>query len=152
RFAGPVSSSGSSSATRSSCSAPSPCRSGPVRGERGRVAPARTRAAADSVPRSSRSLRLPRVRALRPWLPSARSLAAALGVLALAAGAYGVARETSAFAVVHIEVVGGSPQVRAQVRRAVAELRGRSLLGLDGAALIGTVDAVPTIVAAGYDR
>jgi cell division protein FtsQ len=89
---------------------------------------------------------------VRPWLPSPRSLAVGFGLLALAGGAYVAARESSAFAVGRIEVVGAPEHVRAQVRQAVASLHGTSLLALDGAALIRRVDALPTVVAAGYDR
>jgi cell division protein FtsQ len=81
-----------------------------------------------------------------------RSLAIGLGLLALAGAAYALARETSAFAVDRIEVRGASPRVAAQVRHAVARLRGTSLLSLDGRALVREVDALPTIVAADYDR
>jgi cell division protein FtsQ len=92
----------------------------------------------------------PRAVALRR--PSARSLAGGLGLLALAGGAYGAARQTSAFALTRIEVSGGPLPVRAQVRQAVAPLRGDSLLRVDGAALLRRVDALPTVVASGYDR
>jgi cell division protein FtsQ len=89
---------------------------------------------------------------VRRWLPSPRSVAVGCGLLALAGGTYGVARSTSAFAVTRVEVSGAPPQVRAQVRQAVAPLRGDSLLALDGAALVRRVAALPTVVAAGYDR
>jgi cell division protein FtsQ len=85
-------------------------------------------------------------------LPSRRSLALGLGLLALAGGAYALARETSAFAVGRIEVAGGSPLLRARVRRALAPLRGTSLLALDGKALERRVEALPWVVTAGYDR
>ena len=85
-------------------------------------------------------------------LPSVRSLAVGLGLLALAGGAYGAARQTSAFAVTRIEVAGAPLPLRAQVRHAVAPLRGDSLVGVDGAALLRRVDALPTVVASGYDR
>jgi cell division protein FtsQ len=93
----------------------------------------------------------PRTR-VRVAVPSPRSLLVGLGVLALAGGAYAVARESSAFAVDRIEVRGASPRVAAQVRHAVAPLRGTSLLALDGHALVQGVDALPTVVAAGFDR
>jgi cell division septal protein FtsQ len=97
----------------------------------------------------------PRVRkrtAARRFLPSPRSLAVGFGLLAIAGGVYGAARETSAFAIGHVEVAGGSARVRAQVRRAVAPLRGTSLLALDGSSLVGHVDALPTVQTASYDR
>ena len=94
---------------------------------------------------------LPRTR-VRIAVPSLRSLLVGVGLVALAAGAYAVARQTSAFAVGRIEVTGASPRVAAEVRHAVATLRGTSLLALDGSALIRRVDALPTVVSAGYDR
>ncbi len=86
------------------------------------------------------------------FLPSGRSILAGLALVALAGGAYVAARQTSTFAVAHIEVAGGSPVVRAQVRRELASLRGTSLLAVDGGALERRIDALPTIVSARYDR
>jgi len=92
----------------------------------------------------------------RAWLarfaPTRRSLAVGLGVLALALGAYLVARETSLFAIDRIEVQGGSPRVDAEVRRALVSLVGTPLVGLDGSALLEKVDALPAVVGASYDR
>jgi cell division protein FtsQ len=84
--------------------------------------------------------------------PSRRSLAIGLGILAVAFGAYGLARETSLFAIDRIEVRGGSPRVSAEVRGALASLVGTSLVGLDGAAVLRRVDALPSVVRASYDR
>jgi len=89
---------------------------------------------------------------LRRLAPSRRSLAAGVGLVALAAGAYAVARETSVFGVRAIDVRGGSPAVDAQVRRALAPLLGRSLVALDGTGLVRRVEALPTVVGASYDR
>lgn len=108
----------------------------------------RTRAAAAPLPRARKR---PSAR-VRRLLPSPRSLAVGVGILALAGGAYGVARETSAFAVDRVEVVGAPQHVRVQVRAVAAALRGTSLLALDGAALVRRVEALPTVVTAGYDR
>jgi cell division protein FtsQ len=74
------------------------------------------------------------------------------GILVIAFGAYGLARETSLFAISRIDVRGGSPQISAQVRRALASLVGTSLVGLDGAAVLRRVDALPTVLRASYDR
>jgi cell division protein FtsQ len=92
------------------------------------------------------------VRPVRPSLPSLRSLTIGLGLLALAGGVYAISRETSAFAVQQVVVAGGSPRVDAQVRRAVTDLRGTSLLALDGGALIERIRALPSVVDADYDR
>lgn len=111
----------------------------------------RARAVAAPLPRTPRTAA--RVsRAPLPFLPSRRSILVGLAILALAVGAYVAARQTSTFAVAHIEVTGGSPAVRAQVRRELAGLRGTSLLALDGRALERRVEALPAIVSVGYDR
>lgn len=93
---------------------------------------------------------LPRARRRLPL--SARAVAVVLGFAALAGGAYGAARETSAFALDRVLVTGGTPALRAQVRQAVTAERGRSLVGLDGSALVRRVDALPSVVSATYDR
>lgn len=85
-------------------------------------------------------------------MPSRRSLAIGVGLIALAGGLYAVARETSAFAIRHVEVVGGSPLLRAHVRTELASLRGTNLLALDGSRLERRVAALPSVVSATYDR
>jgi cell division protein FtsQ len=97
---------------------------------------------------------LPRTRRVPslPFLPSRRSLLVGLGLLAVAAGSYVAARQSSAFAVNRVEVAGAPAEVRAQVQRALASLSGTSLLALDGAALVRRVEALPTVVAVRYDR
>jgi cell division protein FtsQ len=92
----------------------------------------------------------------RAWLarfaPTRRSLAIGLSLLAVALGGYLIARETSMFAIDRIEVKGASPQVAGEVRQALASFSGRSLVGLDGSAVLGKVSALPTVVSASYDR
>jgi len=92
----------------------------------------------------------------REWLarvaPSGRSLAVGLGMLAVALGAYLIARETALFSIDRLEVRGTSPRVAGQVRQALASVAGSSLVGLDGSALLQKVDALPTVVSASYDR
>jgi cell division protein FtsQ len=84
--------------------------------------------------------------------PTRRSVGVGLGILAFALGGYLLARETSMFAIDRIEVQGGSPEVKGQVRQALASLVGRPLVGLDGSSVLRTVDALPTVVRATYDR
>jgi cell division protein FtsQ len=107
---------------------------------------------ADKRPRPRAAVALPRRLRLAVPAPSRRSLAIGLGLIALAAGAYAVARETSAFAIGRIEVVGGSPVLRAHVRKELASLRGTNLLALNGSSLERRVAALPAIVSATYDR
>lgn len=92
----------------------------------------------------------------RTWLgglvPTRRSIAVGLGILAVAGGGYLLARETSLFAVNRIKVEGGSPRVARQVHQALASLVGTPLVGLDGSAVLRKVDALPTVVRSSYDR
>jgi hypothetical protein len=85
-------------------------------------------------------------------VPSARSLLVGLVLVALGAGAYVYARDTSTFAVRSIEVEGATPALAAQVRQALRPLVGTSLIGLDGAGLERRVDALPTIIRTNFDR
>jgi cell division protein FtsQ len=105
----------------------------------------RARAAAAAVPRIG-TVRVGR------FLPSSRSVIVGLALIAVAAGGYAVLRTSSAFAIRHIVVSGASPKVSAEVRRALAPFRGRSLLGLDAGELARRVDALPSVVSVGYDR
>ena len=100
----------------------------------------------------------PSLHALHPraWLaglaPTRRSLALGLGVLACALGGYLIARESSLFAIDRIEVRGGSPRIARQVHGALASLVGKPLVGLDGSTVLRTVDALPSVVSATFDR
>jgi cell division protein FtsQ len=85
-------------------------------------------------------------------LPSAASVAAGLCLLALGLGGYGVARETSAFALREIRVEGATPALAREVRAALAPLAGESLLALDGERLLERVEAIPHVRSATYDR
>jgi cell division protein FtsQ len=104
------------------------------------------RAAVATLPRARASPALARL------APTRRSLAAGLGLVAIAAAVYVAARQSSAFSVSRVEVAGAPAQIQAQVRHAVAPLVGTSLLALDGAALERRVEALPTVRAAVYDR
>jgi cell division protein FtsQ len=110
------------------------------------------RAEAAALPRRIRLPRVDLTESLGRVVPTRRSLAVGCGLLVFGLGAYAFARETSLFAVSQIDVQGGSPRLAAQVRGALAPLVGTSLVGLDGAAAMRRVDALPTIVSARYDR
>ena len=84
--------------------------------------------------------------------PSGRSVLVGLALLAFAAGAYFVARETSVFAVQTIDVRGGTPALRAQVRAALAPSIGESLLKVDGAAVARAVAPLPGVRTYSFDR
>jgi cell division protein FtsQ len=84
--------------------------------------------------------------------PSGRSLGMGFALLALAVGSYAVARETSLFAVRTLEVRGGTPVLQAQVRAALKDEVGRSLLRIDGSSLAQRIDRLPGVRAFEYDR
>src|SRR5579875_2052065 len=138
------------SSTRSSWSARSACRRSTGRSRRGggeasavaAKARARRPAARAEAIAAPRMQRRPGgdVRLLARVAPSRRSLAAGLGILLLALAGYALARETSLFAIRRVEVSGGSPRVDAEVQDALGQLRGTSLVGLDGADVIRRVD------------
>jgi cell division protein FtsQ len=94
----------------------------------------------------------PRHSSVARFLPSGRSILVGLALLAFAGGSYAVARQTSMFAVTHIEIVGGSPEVRKQVRRELAPALGTSLLALDGGSLERRIESLSSVISVGYDR
>jgi cell division protein FtsQ len=106
----------------------------------------RARALALPAPRGGRTF------ALRKLAPSGRSLLVGLALLALGLGAYAAARQTSLFAVRQIELAGAPRAVAGDVLRAVGDVRGTSLVALDGTDLLRRVDTVPTVESASYDR
>ncbi len=89
---------------------------------------------------------------VRRFLPSSRTLASAFGVLALAAGAYAAALETSVFAVRRLVIVGGSLRVQNELRQALAPELGRSLLRVGSAEIDRRVAAIPDLVGVRSDR
>jgi cell division septal protein FtsQ len=85
-------------------------------------------------------------------VPSGRSLAVGIALVLIAIGLYGLARETSLFAVDTIEVDGGSPAVADQVRRALRSYEGSSLAAVNAAEVEQRVEELPTVHAAVVDR
>lgn len=79
-----------------------------------------------------------------------------LGVLVLAASAlvllYAAARYSSLFALEEVDVAGGGPAVRREVRAAVAPLEGESLISVDQGELLQRLEALPTVRSARIDR
>jgi cell division protein FtsQ len=126
-----------------------------VGGEVGAVAAGEERAPTRSAPNARRAgarvrvqRRVPAARLLPPW----RVLAAGWIAVAAAAGAYAIARETPIFAISRIQVAGAPAPVAAAVSNALASYRGRSLVGLDGGAVLGRLEALPAVYRAHYDR
>jgi cell division septal protein FtsQ len=85
-------------------------------------------------------------------LPTGRSVLLGLALLALGIGGYAAARGTSLFAVRTLDVRGGTPQLRAQVRSALQDELGRSLLAVGGGAVGARVTAIPGVRSFTFDR
>ena len=84
-----------------------------------------------------------------PWQRLAVGAALTVAALALL---YLAARMTPVFAVRTIEVSGAPQSVREAVREAAEPFQGKSLVGLDGNALVTELRAIPTVRSASYDR
>ena len=84
--------------------------------------------------------------------PSGRSILIGLAILLAAIGAYVVARDTSVFAVRTLDIRGGTPELRQQVRSALGSEVGRSLLRVDAGALEQRVSGLPGVRSFTYDR
>jgi cell division protein FtsQ len=85
-------------------------------------------------------------------LPSGRSLAIGFGLIAVAAGAYAIARETSIFALQRIEVEGAPPALASQIRTALGPLEGASLVSFSSSVANRRLAALPQIAHVSYDR
>jgi cell division septal protein FtsQ len=84
--------------------------------------------------------------------PSGRSVLIGLALFALAVGGYLAARETSIFAVRTIDIRGGDPALRSQVKAALADEVGQSLMKIDGAGLDRRIAPLPGVRSFHYDR
>ena len=89
---------------------------------------------------------------LRRIAPSGRSLLVGFALLALGAGSYFAARDTSLFAVRSLVVAGGTPRIQAEVRAALAGELGRSLLRVNGDDIGRRLAATPDVVSVSFDR
>ena len=89
---------------------------------------------------------------LAGFVPSGRSVVVGVALFVFAIAAYIGALETSVFGVATIDVRGATPQVREQVREALAPERGSSLLKIDGNELDRRLAAIPGVRSFTYDR
>ena len=89
---------------------------------------------------------------LARFAPSGHSIVVGLALLAASVGAYMVARQTSAFAIREIAVVGAPAHVAGQARGSLAAVEGESLLAVDLDALETRLEAVPTVASVSFDR
>jgi len=99
-------------------------------------------------------LRLPRKRSIDMlrFAPSGRSLAIGASVVLLAAGLYGLARETSMFAVRSIEVDGASPTLAGEIRAELRSFDGRSLVSLNAGEVAQRIDRLAAVRSSVVDR
>jgi cell division septal protein FtsQ len=86
------------------------------------------------------------------FTPSGRSfvLGGALALIAL--GLYGLARETSMFAVDRIRIEGASPVLAAEVQRELRRYHGRSLVNIDASAVEHHLGGLPAVRSSVVDR
>jgi cell division septal protein FtsQ len=84
--------------------------------------------------------------------PSGRSVLAGCAAVLVAAGLYGLARESSMFSVDGVRVDGASPALGAAVRRELGRYAGRSLVTVDAASVAQRVEALPAVRSAVVDR
>jgi cell division protein FtsQ len=75
-----------------------------------------------------------------------------LGIVAVAAGVYAAARESSVFAIHRVEVAGAQPRLTAEIERTLHPELGVNLLALDGARIERDVAALPAVRSVHYDR
>ncbi|MEX2211429.1 MAG: FtsQ-type POTRA domain-containing protein [Gaiellaceae bacterium] len=107
---------------------------------------ARTRAKAAALPARPRGPRLAAA------APSGRSLLAGFALLALAAALYGVARETSVFAVADIRVEGASKGLARALERELEDVVGLSLVSIDSGDVLARVESHSAVQSASLDR
>ena len=107
------------------------------------------------VPRvGEKVLSLPRKRRLDVlrFAPSGRSLLSGVALVLVAVGLYGLARETSMFAVGTIRIEGAPPAVAADVRRELRRYDGQSLVTVDANVVEQRLDGLPTVRSSVIDR
>jgi cell division septal protein FtsQ len=99
-------------------------------------------------------LSLPRRRSVDVlrFAPSGRSLLVAGALVLVAAGLYGLARETSMFAVDTIRIEGVPPAMAGDVRRELHRYDGRSLVALDAGVVAQRLDGLPAVRSSVVDR
>jgi POTRA domain, FtsQ-type len=106
----------------------------------------RTTARAAALPARRSVLELAR------FAPSGRSVIVGVVLLAVAIGGYVAARNTSVFAVQTIEVRGGTPQIRREVRAALRVELGQSLLRVDAGAIDQRLSSLSGVRSFAYDH
>jgi cell division protein FtsQ len=85
-------------------------------------------------------------------LPSGKTLAVVFASTAAAAGLYALARVTPTFSVHRIDITGTDRTGRVEAERALADLRGKSLLAVGAGDVGRRLARLPDVAAARYDR
>ena len=85
-------------------------------------------------------------------VPGRRAVVAAIGVLAMLGLAYVLARETSLFAIDEVQITGAPPEVRGEVKAALAPLVGSSLVEVDASSVENDLRELPSVLDASVDR
>jgi hypothetical protein len=104
---------------------------------------------------AERALRLlhPRKREVASFVVSPTKLVAGAAAAVVLVGLmYLAARQSSMFAVTRVEISGAPPAVAAQARAALRFVDGHSLLQLDGSGVVSTLERIPSVYRASYDR
>ncbi|HUG64454.1 MAG TPA: FtsQ-type POTRA domain-containing protein [Gaiellaceae bacterium] len=86
------------------------------------------------------------------FVPSGRSLLAAIAVLVAVGTAYVIAYSTPVFAVERVTVSGAPPEVAREVTAATTDLVGKSLVAIDADDVEGTLRALPAVAGVSVDR
>jgi cell division protein FtsQ len=91
-------------------------------------------------------------RALTKSMPSGRTIALLFAALMVVVGLYAVALKSSLFALEKVEIRGATPALSRQIDAVVKPLRGRSLVGLNGAGVKQAILAIPEVKTVRVDR
>ena len=86
------------------------------------------------------------------FVPSGRSLLAAIGVLAVVGVAYVIATSTPVFALKQVDVRGAPPALSREVTAATRNLVGQSLVTIDADAVEGKLRGLPAVAGVSVDR
>lgn len=93
-----------------------------------------------------------RRRSTASFVPSGRTIALLFAALASVVGLYGLARESSLFAVQEVEVYGVPPSLARQIRGKVRPFEGRSLVSVDGDEVRRSILVLPDVRTVRVDR
>jgi len=85
-------------------------------------------------------------------MPSGRSIALLFAALVAVVGLYAIALKSSLFALEKVEIKGATPALSRQIDAVVKPLRGRSLVGLNGAGVEQAILAIPEVKTVRVDR